>query len=174
MPRTIASAYRIATHSQFRTEVDLCFLTITQSAITPIYLVWDTKDFKRSTSGNTHIGFPFDLELLTDDETAPTARLQIQNISPQIGDAIRTILTPPQVKIELCVSTDWTISGSPPYLPTISGTPAASYTGDQLNLINVQVDAMFITGQLVGWDYGQRVWPAERATEVNFPNLFRV
>jgi hypothetical protein len=169
MPRTITSAYRIATHSSFRTEVDLCFVTITHSALaSPIYVVWDTKDFIKG--GITFSGFPFDLEILTDDESPPTAHLQLQNISPQIGDAIRALLTPPRLKIELCVSTDWNLTVTP---RTEIGTATVVYTADQLYLVNVTVDAMMITGQIVGWDYVQRVWPAERATEVNFPGLFR-
>ncbi|HMF27648.1 MAG TPA: hypothetical protein VKE42_02690, partial [Candidatus Cybelea sp.] len=76
MPRSITSAYRIATHATFRSEVDLCFVTITNSGLaSPIQVVWDTKDFYRiapAIPANLYSGFPFDLELLTDDESAPT------------------------------------------------------------------------------------------------------
>jgi hypothetical protein len=170
MPRTITSAFRTAAQSSFRDEVDLIFLTITHADLgLPIRVVWDTKDFVYG--GNTFIGFPFDLELLSDDESPPTARLQIQNVNPQIGDSIRSLLTPPRIKIQLLSSLDFNLNVTP---RTEIGTATVIYSADQLFLINVSVDAMVISGQIVGWDYVQRVWPAERATAANFPGLFRV
>ena len=111
MARTITSAWRTAAHSTIRDEVDLVFLTITHPSITTIRVVWDTVDFVKD--GFTFSGFPFDLEILTDDETAPTANLVIQNISPTIGDGIRVLPYPPRVKIELCLSTDFNLTVNP-------------------------------------------------------------
>ena len=109
-------------------------------------------------------------QLLTDDESPPTARLQIQNVSPQIGNSIRALLTPPRLKIELLSSADFNLTVMP---RTEIGSATVIYSADQLFLINTSVDAMVISGQIVGWDYVQRVWPAERATQANFPGLFR-
>jgi hypothetical protein len=169
MTRNVTASFRLAAESSFRDEVDLVFLTISHSTLgTPIRVVWDTVDFVFG--GNTFLGFPFDIELLSDDEQPPTARLQIQNVSPRIGDTIRALITPPSLKIELLSSTDFNLTVTP---RTAIGSPTVIYSADNLFLINVSVDIMMITGTIVGWDYQQRVWPAERATKANFPGLFR-
>lgn len=168
MTRNIQQSFRISSESSFADEVNLIFLRITHSSITTIRVVNDTKDF--ILSGNTYIGFPFDIEILSDDESPPTARLTIQNVDPRIGDSIRTLVTPPVLSIELYSSADWNLNTVP---RSPIGTPTKVYGAGPLFLINVSVDILAITGQLVGWDYQQRVWPAERATETNFPGLFR-
>lgn len=168
MTRNVTPTYRLSSESSFADEVNLIFLTITHSLITPIYVVNDTTDF--SLGVNTYIGFPFDIEILSDDESPPTARLTIQNVDPRIGDSIRSLMTPPTLTISLYSSDDWNLNLTP-RIPI--GTPTVIYSAGPLFLINVSVDVLAITGQIVGWDYQQRVWPAERATQANFPGLFR-
>ena len=112
MTRNITSAFRELTESSFRDEVDLCFLTITHDDLAePIRVVWDTKDFVYG--GETFIGFPFDLEILSDDEKPPQAKLTIQNIDPRIGDSIRELSSPPRLKIELLSSADFDLTVDP-------------------------------------------------------------
>jgi hypothetical protein len=169
MTRNVTASFRRAAEASFNDEVDLVFLTISHPTLgTPIRVVWDTVDF--IFGGNTFLGFPFDIELLSDDEQPPTARLQIQNVSPRIGDTVRALMTPPSLKIELLSSADFNLTVTP---RTPIGSPTVIYSADKLFLINVSVDIMMITGQIVGWDFQQRVWPAERATKANFPGLFR-
>jgi Domain of unknown function (DUF1833) len=166
--RNIQQSFRVSAESSFADEVNLIFLRIVHPSITTIRVVNDTKDY--ILAGNTYTGFPFDIEILTDDETPPTARLAIQNVDPRIGDSIRTLLTPPQLSIELYSSADFNLNADP---RTPFGTPTLVYGADFLFLINVSVDVMTISAQIVGWDYLQRVWPSERATIANFPGLFR-
>jgi hypothetical protein len=112
----------------------------------------------------------FDIEILSDDESPPTARLSIQNVDPRIGDSIRSLMTPPTLAIRLYSSVDFNLTVDP---RTEIGTATLVYVADNLFLINVSVDIMTITAQIVGWDYQQLVWPHERATQENFPGLFR-
>lgn len=169
MPRNITASFRRSAEANFADEVDLVFLTISHSTLgTPIRVVWDTVDYIYG--GNTFIGFPFDISILSDDEQPPTAQLQIQNVDPRIGDTIQGLLTPPRLKIELAQSSDFNLTVVP---HTEIGSATIIYSADKLYLINVSVDILTITGQIVGWDYQQRVWPAERATQANFPGLFR-
>lgn len=171
MPRNVTASFRQAAESSFNDEVDLVFLTITHPTLSePILLNWDTKDFVYG--GATFTGFPFDIELLSDDEGPPTARLQIQNIDPRIGDTIRMLTTPPQLKIELLSSADFNLTVDP-RVELGSPTPTVVYSADRLFLVNVAVDVISISGQIVGWDYVQRVWPGKRATQAYFPGLFR-
>jgi hypothetical protein len=172
MTRNVQQSFRISSESSFADEVNLIFLRITHPSITTIRVVNDTKNYMLDTGSGlqTYIGFPFDIEILSDDESPPTARLTIQNVDPRIGDSIRTLTTPPIISIELYSSADWNLSVVP-RVPIV--TPTKVYGAGPLFLINVSVDILAITGQIVGWDYQQRVWPAERATEANFPGLFR-
>lgn len=168
MTRTVTQSFRISSESSFADEVDLIFLIISHPSITPIRLVNDTVDYIYGP--DNYIGFPFEIEILSDDETPPTAKLAIQNVDPRIGDSVRTLMTPPTLTIGLFSSADFDLTQNP---RTAFGTPTLVYLASNLFLINVSVDIMTISGQIVGWDYQQRVWPAERGTAANFPGLFR-
>jgi hypothetical protein len=168
MPRNVIASFRHDAEANFSDDVNLIFLVIEHSLIDTIFLVNDTVDYMLDSE--QWIGFPFDIEILTDDETPPTARLSIQNVDPKIGDAIRGLITPPKVTILLYSSDDWDLSTNP---REPLGSPTLVYDSGGLFLINVSVDIMTVSGQLVGWDYQQRVWPSERATKDNFPGLFR-
>lgn len=74
----------------------------------PIRVVWDTHDFYFAE--DVYIGFPFDLTILSDDENPPTAQLTIQNVDPRIGDTIRALTSPPRLKIQLSLSSNFTYS----------------------------------------------------------------
>ncbi len=169
MTRNVTASFRRSVEANFADEVDLCFLTISHPTMyEPIRVVWDTKDFVYS--GNTFVGFPFDLQILSDDETPPTARLSIQNVDPRIGDTIRSLTTPPRLKIELMSSADFNLTVDPRVQLV---TPTVIYSADKLFLTNVTVDAMFVSGTIQGWNYLQRVWPGQRAMQSSFPGLFR-
>lgn len=169
MPRNVSLSFRHAAESNFSEEVDLVFLTISHpNLIEPIQVVWDTEDFVYG--GDTFIGFPFDISLLSDDDQPPKATLTIQNVDPRIGDTIRKLRTAPRLKIELLSSTDFDLTVEP---RVEIGTPNVVYMADKLFLTNVRVDPIAVSGDIVGWDYLQRVWPGVRARQDIFPGLFR-
>lgn len=171
MPRSITSTFRRESEAEFSDEVDLCFLTITHGTLLdPIRVVWDNKDFIYG--GHTFIGFPFEIELLTDDESPPTARLSIQNVDQIIGETIRSLNSPPQIKIELLSSSDFDITVNPRVANT-SPEPNVVYMADKMFLINVTVDVFQVSGEIQGWNYLQRVWPGKRARQEYLPGLFR-
>lgn len=172
MTRNVTSVFRLSAEASFADEVDLCFLTISHpTLLEPIRINSDTKDFIYG--GETFTGFPFDFELLTDDEQPPTARLAIQNVDPRIGDTIRSLSAAARLKIELLSSADFNTAVDP--RTEIGGSPGTTvvYSADKLFLTNVTVDIMTISGTIQGWDYLQRVWPGQRATQASFPGLFR-
>jgi len=103
MPRNITQSIRQAFESNFSGDVDLVFLTIDHPDLDdPIRVVLNDEDFFHD--GDVFIGFPFDIQLLSDDERPPTAQLAIQNVNSGIGEAIRLLTTPPRLKIELLTS----------------------------------------------------------------------
>jgi hypothetical protein len=181
MTRNITTSFRRSAEANFSDEVDLCFLTISHPTLDDdIRVCWDTQDYV--VSGETYIGFPFDITILSDDENPPTAQLTIQNVDPRIGDSIRQLTSPPRLKIQLLVLTESAPlldEASNPILDETGATiydqpePTVIYEADRLFLINVTVDIMQVTGTIVGWDYLQRVWPGPRAMQAVFPGLFR-
>ena len=169
MPRNISTTFRKEAEAQFSDEADLCFLTISHGTLAdPIRVVWDTKDYVYS--GFSWIGFPFEISILSDDDQPPKAQLTIQNIDPRIGDTLRILTTPPRLKIELLSTLDFDTSVDP---RTEVGSATVIYSADRLFLINARVDFLTVSGEIVGWDYLQRVWPGQRATQAIFPGLFR-
>lgn len=171
MPRDIDISFRRAVESNFTDEVDLVFLTISHPLLfEPIRVVWDNVNYVYG--GNTFIGFPFDINLLTDDEQPPKAKLTIQNVDAIIGDTIRGLNSPPRLKIELLSSRDFDLTVTP-HTAFVTPSPTVVYMADKLFLTNVMVDALVITAEIVGWNYLQRVWPGVRARQDIFPGVFR-
>ena len=171
--RSITLSYRKHVESVFADEVDLCFLTISHATLSPpIRVVWDTKDYVYN--GDTFIGFPFEIVILSDDENPPSARLSIQNIDPRITDVLRGLIAPLRLKIELLHSNDFDLTVNP-RVPQGGGSPApnVAYSADKLFLINIKGDILVLTADITGWNYLQRVWPGVRATQEKFPGLFR-
>lgn len=106
MPRSITASFRKAVEANFSGDVDLVFLTISHPSLSDdIRVVMDNRNY--SYNGHTYIGFPFDIQLLSDDEQPPKAQLAIQNVDSGIGEAIRTLVSPPRLKIELLSSADF-------------------------------------------------------------------
>jgi hypothetical protein len=55
-----------------------------------------------TSNGDVYIGFPFDIVLPDSKENSPpVAKLSISNVSREIGQAIRSISTPPSVTISV-------------------------------------------------------------------------
>src|SRR5262245_10128404 len=169
MTRNITTSFRQHAEASFSDEVDLIFLTLSHpNLVEPIRVVWDTVDFLYD--DHTWTGFPFDIQILTDDEQPPKAQLTIQNVDSRIGETVQSLLTPPRLKIELLNSADFNLTVEP---RIEIGTPTVHYVADRLFLTNVSVDPFFVTGQIQGWDYLQRTWPGVRAQQEIFPGLFR-
>ena len=173
MPRNITVSIRKELEAQFSPEADLLFLTLTHTLLSePVRVVNDTKDFVYD--GNTFTGFPFDIQILSDDESPPKAQIAIQNIDSRIGETIRGLRTPVRMKLELLSSVDFDLSVDP-RVELGGGSPGATvlYSFDKAFLVNCKVDFLTVTGDIMGWDYQQRVWPGRRATQDRFPGLFR-
>jgi len=171
MPRNVTLSIRKELEAEFSPEANIIFLTITHALLSvPITVVNDTKDYVYR--GITFTGFPFDIQIYSDDEQPPKAQLVIQNVSVQIGQTIMSLTTPPRLKLELCSTLDFNI-GVTPVVELVPGSTTVAYQFDQAFLTNVKVDFLQISADIVGWDYQQRVWPGVRATQNLFPGLFR-
>jgi hypothetical protein len=149
-------------------EIDLVFLTISHPELDePIRVVCDPKNFIYG--GVEYTGFMFEIELLSDSESVPRARLTVQNVDKTIGETIRTLTNPPRLRFEIVPASYFNLKVSP---RVELEPPVAIYVADELYLTNVDVDAMFVTGTIESWNYSQETWPGIRATQNRCPGLF--
>lgn len=107
---------------------------------------------------NTYIAFPFTIILPSDNpESPPTARLEIDNVSREIGETIRSISSAPTVLIEVVRTDDFdTLEMSFP----------------QLKLRNVRFDASKVVGDVLSEDIQLEPYPSTTFNPSNSPGLF--
>ena len=169
MPRTISTSFRHQTQASFADDVDLIFATISHPDLSfPVRVVNDTIDYVYASLNWT--GFPFEISILSDDESPPKAKISFQNVDQIIGQAVRDLISAPRLKLELLSSSDFNLDTRP---RTPIGSPFVQYVADKLYLSNVTVDVLTVSSDIVGWDYLQRTWPGIRATQGRLPGLFR-
>ena len=146
-----------AVNAQETTEAFIVLLTIDHNDLaTPIRL---TSDGVNTTSmGNTYLSYPFEISLPEDDGLSPpVARLTIDNVSREIGQVIKAISTPPDVTIEIVLSSDFdTVEASFPFF----------------QLTDVDYDALTVTGALTIQNLSMEPYPAESFTPSSHPGLF--
>lgn len=170
MTREISASLRQALELQESEEALIVFLTITHPSIDPpIRVCSDTVDYVWD--GETYIGFPFDCELLSDNDEPPTAKLSIQNVDRKIGEAVRLLDSAPRLRIDV-LAASWFNESADPRV-ALGDTPVADYTADKLFLTNIEADALAVKADIVSWNYTQEVWPGIRATQDRLPGIFR-
>lgn len=169
MERLISQSLRRELEKQESGEELLVFLTITHPSLDEaIRVVCDPEDFIYD--GETYIGFIFDIAILSDNDRPPETRLTVQNVDEQIGHAIKSLIGPPRVKIEILALSDFDTS----VIPRVPlGTPTVEYRADQLFLVDVDGDDGEITGRITSWDYSQTTYPGIRATQRRCPGLYK-
>ena len=108
--------------------------------------------------GDTFIAYPFTIVLDTDDgESQPEISLTIDNVDLMLMTAIRGILEPPRIKLEL----------------VLSSTPdIVEKTIDYLHLDSVQYDALTIQARMRPINILQRKFPVDHYTASRFMDLF--
>lgn len=135
----------------------------------PIRIVNDVVDYVFE--GETYLGFPFAIELLTDDDRPPRGRLTVQNVDRSIGEAVRSIDTAPTVRIMLLADQDFASAVDGNGVRQEVGSPTPEYDAPFLLLQNVEVDAMTVSGELNSYDPTSEPWPAIRSTPDRLPGL---
>lgn len=147
----------------------LVFLVLNSSELaSPIRVVSGTIDHVYG--GDTYQGFPFKITLVTDTDSPPGAMLTIQNADRQIGDALRKIRQPVDASITCIAGSEFDNTVNP---RTEIGVAATIYQATGLRLVEVDVNAMEVTGRLVTWDVTREQWPGIMSTQDRLPGLFR-
>lgn len=136
-------------------EVALFLITLDHASFdNPIRVVSDTKDIV--SNGETFTGFPFELTIPTDNETSPMAQLNIANVDRSIGNALVGLTQALDVKMELILASD------PDVIERV---------WDNFEMINIKIDAMSVSGQLVVRSKTAEPWPNKMVTAKSFPAL---
>lgn len=168
MSRAGAVAKRAELEDVASPNAILAFLTVTHSRLSePIRVVSDVFDY--IWAGATYTGMPFDVKLLTDGDGPPETQLRIQNVDRRIGRAIREIAERAQVRLDILSAADFDLSADP---RTEIGTPATIYGYRYFELIDVQVNAVEITGRVFLRAYDQEPFGFS-ATEARCPGLYK-
>lgn len=132
-------------------------LTLTHSSLAePLRFVNNNENVE--SNGETYIAFPFRVTLPNDkDRSVPSARLEIDNVSRQIGQIIRQISTPPTITIQIVRMDDF---------------DAVEQSFPPLQLRNVRYDALTVSGELTVGDMMREPFPQRRFTPSEYPGLF--
>lgn len=153
----------------------LFFLTIDHADLgEPIRVVRDS-----TTSGGEALtytwqglpwqGFPFEVNWLSDTDSAPTARLTVPNVDRKVGQAVDALTSAPEIRIDLVLASEFDLTVNPRVPLAADPVPEASAIG--LGLYDAEVNTLTVTGTLKSWDYTQEVYPNLRATRTRCPAL---
>jgi len=154
---TVSNTFKTEVFKQETSECFILLVTIDHADLSvPIRVSSDGVDtISRS---NTFVSFPFDITLPTDsDEGPPTAKLVIDNVDRQIVQAVRSISSAPSVLMELVLASD---------LETVE------IDWPDFELINVDYDALTVSGVLTQERFTAEPYPSVKFTPGNFPGLF--
>ena len=135
----------------------LVLLTIDHAELAvPIRVVNNQVDV--TSRGDLFTAFPFELTLPTNEpDRPPQAQLVIDNVSREIGQAIRTVTSSPTVLIEAVRINDF---------------DALELAFPAMNLRNVRFDVAKVTGDLMSEDLQLEPYPAYTFSPAHFPGLF--
>ena len=134
----------------------LVLLTLSHDTLAePIRIVRNRKAI--TSRSNTYLAYPFEIELPTDGEESPSARITVANVSRSIGYALEALVEPPECLIEI----------------VLASTPdTVERAWDEFSFTQATWDAFRMTAtiqQLAFWD---EPWPKKFIRPNNFPGMF--
>lgn len=168
MPRELSSSFRKMLEAEATGRMLVVVAIFQHADLSPnIRIVNDTKDFL--IGGDRYYGAPFDIELVTDTDGVPEARMSVQNVDRRVGLQIEDIVESPTVTIRIYDSSDFDLTADP---REATGTPDVEYEAGDLEFAEIDITAERVSGTLILRDYGAEPWPTTQATQGRFPGLF--
>lgn len=149
----------------------IAFVTLTHADWeAPLRFVSDADGIDYMLGSDRFKGFPFEIVMLTDGETAPRGRIAVQNVDRAIGEAIKAISSAPGVALKLYAALDFDST----VIPRVAfGTPQLILEATNLYFRQLSLDVLSASGVLTSWDYVSQPWPSKFATQALLPGLFR-
>ncbi|MGD9726061.1 MAG: hypothetical protein AB7L09_21200 [Nitrospira sp.] len=109
-------------------------------------------------SGVRYSAYPFEIEVASDLETAPVAKISVANVSRKIGETLRQLREAAQVSFKVI------LIDNPDNILT-------EYFGFYLR--HVSMDALVVEGELVQAVVASEPYPFIRVIPLRFPSLFQ-
>lgn len=177
MPRSISSAHRASLEASHGEDHPLVFIKFSHASLSADILVVNDLGTENGEpvqwqyGGVNYIAYPFDIRILTDNEDAPRAVLEIANVDQSIGEAVKGLSVPVAMEIAVIPQSEFDTSVNP-RTPLSSPDAVPIYTALGLKLRDVRVDAMQVRGVIGSLDDTLEPWPGVRATKALFPGLY--
>lgn len=134
----------------------LMLVTITHGDFSPIYLVNNTVD--QVSRGQNYTAFPMQITLPGDDgETSREVTISFDNVSLELIDELRTVITPMDVKIEMVLASD---------LDTVQ------LSLEELKIRNISYNKQRVSAKLYMDSFLNIELTSERYTPSLYPGLF--
>lgn len=157
MPRTLSAQAKAAIFAQETGEAVILLLTIEHADLAePIRVSSDAVD--TVSDSITYQAFPFQITFPRDsDDAPPQVRLTIDNVDRRIVQAVRELMTPPTVNLQLV------LASQPDVVEVVPG---------EFTLASVTFDALAVEGVLKFDDILNEPFPKDVVTPATFPGLF--
>lgn len=157
MPRDTSAAFKQAAFAPQTSEAVLELVTIDHGLLaSPLRFVNNGENI--ISNGNTYLATRFGLSIPSESEDQPPkCRLQICNVDKQIMETVRSLDTPPSLKIEIVLSSD---------------PDTVELSLDSLKFKDVSYDAGIIEGTLGFEDTLSEPFPGDLFAPYAFPGLF--
>lgn len=137
-------------------DAAIALATVTHPQLGTIRLARNTADV--TSRGETFQAAYFDLDVVTDTDSPARARFSVPNVDRAMGFALMKLSGPAEVVLEV-------ISSAYPDEPY--------YRAARLELRNVDIGAIEITGELLGRDFSQEPFGTVVMTPVRASGLFK-
>jgi len=143
-------------YGQESTDPLLMLVTISHSSFDTLYLVNNTVELV--SRGNTYNPFPMKITPAPDDgETARTASIVFDNVSLELVDEIRSVVSPMDCKVEAVLASD------PDTVEIDIG---------ELKITNINYNKQTIRATLIFDDFLNTELTSEKYNPSNFPGVF--
>jgi len=155
--RNTSLTFRQAVYAQETAEVLIILLEIDHDDLdSPIRICKNDTDI--TSNGNVYLAYNFDIQLPTDeDNDVPQAQLVIDNVDRALTQAIRTIQTPPTIRIMVVLA---------------SAPDTLEVDMPDFLLTNISYNASTITATISIENFLQEPFPGDLFTPTQFPGLF--
>jgi hypothetical protein len=154
---TVSDSFKADVFAQETGEAFIILLAIDHDDLSsPIYLGSDGVD--TISNSKTYIAYPFDFiapAMAGDKE--PAAKIEIDNVSREIIEAIRGLSSPPTIEVDIVRA-------------SVPDTIEVSFPDFLLN--DVTYDRLVVSGTMVVETLGNEPFPAHSFLPSNFPGLF--
>lgn len=181
--RTIDTTVQTQLESEGRSELILCFLTVTDpSRPDPVRIVCEESGnvsyanglgINYYLDGNLHYALPFKPARLSDDDRPSRATISVPAFDRRILEWFREMQNPARLKIDCYAASAWSGSAlDADNAKSPSGTPKRIYLADHMWLRNVSAGGIDITAEIGGYDFTQEPL-GKRATKDLCPDLYR-